>query len=411
MSRTYENKKGESIEVSDEHIDVAVEIAEELKKNSPSGRISWVNHKRMMEEEGFEDSDSNENYRCMIKTERKKRGILPKVEKYADMVVDSKLQSIKSAIGEIKENQLSAREDFNRLNKIKREWTRDILLVESVQEYLKGVEFTSVDYTPDFDNSKTVKKMVAGLSDMHYGYQGENYLNKYDPKIAEELLMKYADKLIEIGEKENVDEIYVENLGDLVEGNLRNQSIFDTQQTLMKQTVEATNVVLKFLVKLSKYFIVKYSGIAGNHDRITQNVKNNLSGDNVMVVSNAIVKTYCNASDSNVEFIDMEDDYFGFIEYFGRTILCVHGDRTPMFKDSTLAELSTMYGRDIDMIVGGHFHRHVVREVGDDKWMAIFGSIKGVDDFSIKIGKSSCRSQGIILFDPNGEFDIRQVKL
>lgn len=411
MSRSYINKTDDTVIVSDEHLDVALDLFEELKKASPSGRVSWTQHKHMMEKEGFSDSDSNENYRQMIKAERKKRGSLPKVESYADMVADSKLKSIKQAIGEIRYSQLGAREDYNRLNRLKREWTRDILLVEAVKEAIGLTTFTTTDYTPVYNEEKPLKKMVAGLSDLHYGYEGDNFLNHYNPQIAEKLLMKYADKLIEVGLNENVDEIYVMNLGDLVEGNLRNQSIFDTQQTLMDQTVAATNIVIDFLVKLSKYFNIKYSAIAGNHDRISPNAKANLHGDHVMVVSNAIVQTYCNAADSNIKFVELEDGYFGFITCYGRNIMAVHGDRTAVFKDSTLAEMSAINNIELDLIIAGHYHKHMVRDVGDDKTMAIFGTIKGIDDYSIQIAKTSGRSQGIVLIDENKDYEVRQIKL
>ena len=409
--RTYTSKNGEEITVSDEHIKISLLLAEELRRQSPSGRISWVQHKKMMAQEGFDDSDSNENYRQLIKYARKEKGLLPSVAEHADLIATNKLESIKEAIGDIRETQLSAREDFNRLNKMKREWTRDILLIESIQNSLKDIEFISVDYTPSVDSSKSTRKIVAAFSDLHYGYVGENYLNKYDTEIAENVVMAYADKLIKIGQTENVDEIYVVNLGDLVEGNLRNQSIFDTQQNLMEQAVKATNLVIKFLVKLSQYFNVKYSAIAGNHDRLTQNAKDNLNGDDVIVASNAIIKTYCELSDSNISFIELQDNYFGFVRYFGLNILCVHGHQTAMFKDSTLSEMSSLLNTEIDVILAGHFHKYLVREVGNNKYMAIFGSMKGIDDYSIKIGKGSSRSQGILIIDTDGNFDLRQIKL
>ena len=48
---------------------------------SPTRRASWAKHRRMMEAEGYFDSDVNENYRCMIKAEQKKLGKLPSVTK------------------------------------------------------------------------------------------------------------------------------------------------------------------------------------------------------------------------------------------------------------------------------------------------------------------------------------------
>lgn len=411
MSRKYINRSGESVEVNDEHLEAALEIMEQLQKASPSRRVSWVNHKRMMQEEGFEDSDSNESYRQMMKFFRKSKGVLPTSKTLASMVSESKLESIKGAIGDLRFAQLETREDFNKLNKLKREYTKDILMVEELTRLLPSLKMSYTEYHPIVKKDETVRKMIAGFSDLHYGYTGQNLLNEYNPFIAEEVVMDYADKLILIGDKENVDEIHVVNLGDLIEGILRNQSMFDTNQTLMEQTVNATNLLIKFLVELSKHFKVKYSAIAGNHDRISKNAKENLERDTIMFVSNAIIKQYAELSNGLIEFVELDDEYFGLINVNGLNIACLHGDRTSVTSPNSLSNLSTMFGVDLDLVIAGHFHKFNVQEVGEGKYTAIFGSFKGIDDYSIRIGKTSERSQGIVLVDEDGEFEIRQVKL
>ncbi|PWT37142.1 hypothetical protein DKZ22_13520, partial [Limosilactobacillus reuteri] len=73
---SYVNKKGEHISVTHQHLNIASEIKEELQKTSPSRRCSWPKHKKMMEQEGFYDSDTNENYRGLIKRFQKDSGRL-----------------------------------------------------------------------------------------------------------------------------------------------------------------------------------------------------------------------------------------------------------------------------------------------------------------------------------------------
>lgn len=68
----YINRREEEVIVSDKHVETAIELKLELQKESPSGRCSWARHRKMMVEEGFEDSDTNESYRQMIKQEQKK---------------------------------------------------------------------------------------------------------------------------------------------------------------------------------------------------------------------------------------------------------------------------------------------------------------------------------------------------
>ena len=53
-----------------------------------------------------------------------------------------------------------------------------------------------------------------------------------------------------------------------------------------------------------------------------------------------------------------------------------------------------------------------MNEVNDDKYIVTFGSIKGSDEYTLKtLNTSASRSQGIILIDSDGEFEIKKVKL
>ncbi|MBS4462246.1 metallophosphoesterase family protein [Aerococcaceae bacterium zg-B36] len=408
----YTNSNDEKVELSTEHVDISIKLYDELKKQSPSGRVSWSKHKQMMELEGFYDSEVSERYRVAIKNERYRRNSMPNISTYTQYVSDTKIESLKQAIGELRHSQLEAQQDFLSLNRLKREISKDVILAEIIGEKIGEIDWSDFNglKTPIINTNMDKKQAIVAISDFHYGYQGENELNEYNPVIAEHLLVNvYADKLINLFKVENVTNVHVINLGDLVEGNLRNQSLFDTQKTLSEQAVEATDIIVKFLVKLSKYVNIAYSGIVGNHDRLTPNVKEALSGDSVMYLSNTIIEKL--SQHIGIEYKSLESEYYGVVEMSGRKILVVHGDRTSVFKDSVLAEQSLMLNKKLDLIIAGHYHRHNVREVADDKYVAIFGSIKGIDDYSIRIGKTSCRSQGVVIFDSKGEMDIRQIKL
>ena len=121
---SFTNRTGDKVEVTKEHLDNALAIYEELSKNSPSGRVSWRKLKKMMIEDGFENADSNEPYRQLIKRERKHRGKLPSVEKHADMLADSKIKSIQEEIGEMRSSKREAQDQYLKLNRHKREIIR-----------------------------------------------------------------------------------------------------------------------------------------------------------------------------------------------------------------------------------------------------------------------------------------------
>ena len=80
------------------------------------------------------------------------------------------------------------------------------------------------------------------------------------------------------------------------------------------------------------------------------------------------------------------------------------------YSNITLAELGEQHDRHYDAILAGHIHHFTMQEVGNNRYQATFGSIKGMDDYSIKLGSKACRSQGFVLVNNDG-FDIRKVNL
>ena len=132
----------------------------------------------------------------------------------------------------------------------------------------------------------------------------------------------------------------------------------------------------------------------------------------MVTISNKIVETFVKYSENKrIEYIDAEP-YHHIKTINGRNILFVHGDRTPLKKSTILSELSTLYNINFDLVVGGHIHHFTMNEVNDDKYIVTFGSIKGSDEYTLKtLNTSASRSQGIILIDSDGEFEIKKVKL
>lgn len=413
MSRSFTNRKGERIEVSDEHLDTAIEIKEELQRSSPSRRCSWAKHKKMMHSEGYIESDSNENYRQMIKQEQKERGVLPAVEKHADMISDNKLESIKQEIGEISLAKRDAQNSFRELNKLKRELSDNILMAETIEKALKNQDFGEpVDFTPVYTPSLDSKYMIAVVNDLHFGSVVDVEGFKYNTEIAERLLMEYADKILLLAEGNNVEEVFVMQNGDLIENvYMRTQNTYGSEKTLSEQIVDASDLIIKFLKKISKFVKVKYAGLEGNHDRVFTK-KDVLYSDGAVSISNKIIKTFIEYSENNnIMYVDSEP-YHHIIKARGKAFLFVHGDRVSLKKNSILAEQSMLYDTDFDAMIAGHIHHFNMKEVGYDKYVVTFGSIKGSDEYSLKtIGTKSSRSQGVILVDEFGNFEIKQVKL
>ena len=412
--RSFTNLQDELIELSDEHLNVAIELKQELKKASPSGRISWAQHKRMMEAEGFYESESSENYRCSIKAEQKSRGILPSIQKHVELISDNKLKSLKDEIGNIRENKIEAQQEFLKLNRLKRELSKDIVLLEGIERALAGKDFSKPEArTLLFNGDKRERQMVVCLNDVHYGSHIDIDGYYYDTNTVKILMNVYLSKVLALVEAHNVSKVYVVGCGDYFEhDSMRIQNTYNAERTFTEQIVDFSEMIISFLKSLSQYVDVEYSAFGGNHDRISANKNDSIFGEHMVTVSNRIVETFIKYSDyKNIKYVDAKP-YSHTLDVFGKNFLFVHGDTTPIKKQSVLAEQSTLHGKSFDAIIAGHYHRHSVLEVGHDKYIAIFGSIKGSDEYSLyTIGTSSSRSQGVIIVENTGNYEIKQVKL
>ena len=410
---SYVNRKGEHISVSQEHLLTASRIKEELQKMSPSRRCSWYQHKKLMREEGFFNSDTNENYRGLIKRFQKEQGRLPSAKEHANLVADGTLKSIQSAIGELNGKKLEMQEQGRVVRKLVRQTNKDLLLIEEVRTALENTDFVLAEnpvVLPEADQD-TSMSMVVCLSDIHYGAHVDIPENYYDAQVAEYLLNDYANKIIALIEKNKVYSVDIVNLGDIVEhAYMRNQNLYDSEETLSEQIVHVTKLIIDFIQKVRQHVeLVTYRGIAGNHDRLQGDKNSNLNSDHAVNISNQIIKMWIELAGSDVEFVE-SDSYFTDINVQGWQFAFIHGDRNSLNKKSTLAELGEQYDRHYDAVLGGHLHRFSMLEVGDNRFQVTFGSIKGMDDYSKKLGAKSSRSQGIILANQEG-FEIRKVKL
>lgn len=411
----YSDKKGNVVEVSQEHIDTAIKIKIELQKSSPSQKCSWSQHKKMMEIEGFTDSDTNENYRQMIKKAQKKSGELPELKKYVEMVTENKLKSIREEIGEIRDSKIQAQQDYSKLNRLKKELSNDLSFLDGIESAIREKDLSNnfdFNYIQTNENVE-LNEMILAISDVHYGAFVDIEGRYFDTKIAEKIINEYVDKAINIAMQNNVKKIHVVGLGDYFEhDSMRIQNSYSSEKTITEQVVDFTDIIIKLLQKLSINFNVTYSAIGGNHDRQAGNKNDSIYGSHMVTISNKIVETFVKYSgNKRIEYIDSEP-YHHIKTINGKNILFVHGDKTPLKKSTILSELSTLYNINFDLVVGGHIHHFTMNEVNDNKYIVTFGSIKGSDEYTLKtLNTSASRSQGIILIGETGNFEVKMVKL
>lgn len=411
--RSYTNSNSVLVEVSDEHLDSAIKIKLELQGMSPRMRTNWKKHKEMMIEDGFYDSDTNEPYRCMIKSEQEKRGILPTAEKRSNMVAENTLDSIKSAVGEMAWQNREIQNSARKLGSIKRNIMDKGLFIDEVKMEIRNsistVEFDKIinhTFSPILQAERTNSRLIAVITDWHIGAIVDIEGNKYNYEIAKERINSYLSQLYTRAIEEGIYRIDVIFMGDAVEhAYMRSSQAYYAEFPLSTQMVKCASLINALLSELSNHFFVSYSGFAGNHDRMNGADKNgNIDGDDAMVVVNEYVKQFIELSKKeNLVYTQASKYSYSMQNVNGVNILFEHGDMLKKNDTGKLADRSLRDGITYDVIVYGHFHHFAVTEVGVNKFEIRFGSIKGSDDYSEKLGLGSAPSQGIIVIRENGD--------
>lgn len=405
--RSFKNKDGEKVEVTEDHLKTAIKIKKELQRLSPSGKASWVKLVRMMESEGFYDACNNESYRCMIKSHQKSIGELPEVAKHAEMVSDNKLQSIKEAVGEMAYAKRDAQNEYRNLSKLRREVIDTALFIEEVKSELSNLNFDNISFSYD-RLEETENAMTVMMTDWHIGLRTSNY----NYSIALDRVKSYAQKIIHYAKLFNITEVNVLGIGDLVEGGyLRPQQAFDIEFTYSEQIIKATEIVNAFLIMLSEELNVVYLGsVLGNHSRMYDKGAT-ISGDSAENIVDATVKSFINLLGNKRISIDDKKvtNYDIVFELNNKKIKAVHGDLLRKSSNEKIVKFISSDNEFYDLLLYGHFHHTDYKEENHGRMSIGAGCLQGTTDYSKQLGYDTLPSQTIIILEGESIIPIRIV--
>jgi predicted phosphodiesterase len=415
---TYTNRKGELIEVSEQHLRTAVDLKVLLQKDSNSYRCSWAKHRKMMIKEGFDDSDVNESYRQLIIRYQRSIGELPSSDTFADKVVTSKLESYKELVGESIFHKREAQKYLRQINKGKREIVDGTLFIEEMRQAVHNVlsnvkwdEVLNHTFEPIFKHSKS--RMILCLTDWHIGAMVDVEDNKYNYEIAKRRIEQTVQEAIRMAKERRVYRVDVVYMGDILEhAYMREAQAYDAEFPVTTQMTLGGRLIVQALYQLSRNFFTTYRGFAGNHDRMNKDKNANISGDTGMVVVNEIVKVFVETANiENLMYVDTHAYNAKLVNVNGRNFKFVHGDLEKKDDKKKIADHGSRDKIHYDAIVYGHFHHYMVLEVGLDRFEIRVGSTKGSDDYSEKLGVGSAPSQAVIFVDSDGLIEPVRIRL
>ena len=212
------------------------------------------------------------------------------------------------------------------LSKLIRERARQEELNELLVDAVSNGNLPRLDYSPSGVVSSD-NDILVSLNDIHYGANVDNYWNKYNSDICRDMMRRYLDRIIEIGELHNSENCIVWENGDAISGNIHHSIAVTNKENVIEQVVGVSELIAEFLAELSKHFTtVKFVSASGNHSRI--DIKYRALKDERL---DDLVEWYLSARLQNFENViigagDKVDSTMYLIDVRGKTYCGIHGD-------------------------------------------------------------------------------------
>ena len=326
---------------------------------------------------------------CFNSSEVRKRmygmkAIIEAIERDGEAAIQSedKLSMLDSKRIELQIERQKFFDQRNAFNKLLRERSRqeelNKILAEAIQSgSLPRLNYSRVEVEPS-DND-----LLVSLNDIHYGANVQNYWNTYNSDICREMMCRYLDRIISIGETHSSENCIVWANGDEISGNIHQSIAVTNKENVIEQIKGVSELIAEFLAELSRHFRnVTFVSVAGNHSRIEQNKDKALVSERL----DDLVEWYLGARLQNFENITIGggekiDNTMYLVDIRGKTYCGVHGD----FDGSTskVQSLQTMAGRPLYAVLTGHLHHNKMDEVQGVKTV-MAGSFLGMDDYCVQ---------------------------
>lgn len=312
-------------------------------------------------------------------------------------------------LSQIKEEQRNLIKERNKLqtekieyNKWLRETARDELMEEKIIDAINDLR--PLEIPSPVGNHLNPREYILTIADLHYGKElkinglfGE-ILNEYSPEICERRLWDLATEVIRLIQKEHIDCLRIYNLSDNIEGVLRLSQLMKLRYGVVDATIKVSELLANWLNYLSKYTKIKYAMcMDGNHDEIRSLVgkKGTFVDDNINKIVFMFIKERLR-NNPNIEILEQHTEMI-FDNVCGFNILACHGDTKNLI--NAIRDYSSIYGVNIDYLFAGHMHHSSQEDTGINSEVILVPSIIGIDDFSMKLRKTSNPAAKIFGFE------------
>lgn len=314
----------------------------------------------------------------------------------------TKLQEIQEELGELFVVKQEVRSKTNKLNKIKREFSKSIEIANDIKGYLKEdlneldlFEFERIEISSD-------NKLIIQLADLHIGYVINDYKgNNYNYEILKKRMNKLISETKKYCSLYNITEIVIANCGDAVENTYmrETQQAYECEFNMSEQISKAIKFLYEFTSTISTFANVDFISVGGNHSRMSAKAQN-IEGDNSNVIILDTLKMLFECNDRvNVIDIDYVDDSCEF-NINGLKFLVVHGD-------NRVTDCKKLFdSENVDVILRGHYHNFNITSQDKGGYVITGGCAFGYNPYSVKRMACTTNASQTLIVVGDGEIEL-----
>ena len=143
----------------------------------------------------------------------------------------------------------------NAFNRLIRERSRQEELNEILVEAVKSGNLPQLHYER-FDIAPSDNDLLVSLNDIHYGANVSNFWNTYNSDVCREMMCRYLDRIISIGETHRSENCVVWANGDEISGNIH-QSIAVTNKENVIEQIKGISVHVFKILRTSQSVVAR----------------------------------------------------------------------------------------------------------------------------------------------------------
>ena len=315
---------------------------------------------------------------------------------------DAQLKEIQEQKRELEKAKVKLQTEKLEYNRWIREDARDELFEEKVIESIKNNAFIS-NPPKDIPVKHSKRNGLLCITDCHFGKEFTIYglfdevINKYSPEIFYKRMEQIYNETLELIDREQLSTLYIFNLGDSVEGFIRNSQLWSLRWGVIDSATIFGNYMGDWLRKLSEKVNIIYHQTDGNHDELR--LLDGKKGQHLCESAGKIIKNCIELKNEKNPNFTYKSNKTGIIleNISGFNIAGIHGEVSNL--SSAIKEYSDIYDTKISYLCAGHKHHSEFVNCGVKKGCIGVGSIVGSDDFSMTIRKAADATASFIVFE------------